>query len=69
VAEKGCRGLLVCSSIHYVRITSIGTKHIGVERMGAGGTCLLGKISAETCLKMDKFGSKSQKSPIAQTTV
>jgi len=26
---------------------------------------VLGRISAETCLKMDYFGSKSQKSPNA----
>jgi len=30
---------------------------------------VLGRISAETCLKMDNFDSKSQKSPIAQTLV
>jgi len=29
----------VCSSIHNVRISSIGAKHISVEHMGAGGMC------------------------------
>jgi len=64
----------VCNSIHNVRITSIGAKHIGEESMRTEDTC-----SARIFLTsldhlcpsppLMNLGNKSPKSPIAQTPV